>query len=173
MGRPRERTPTDLVQRVIVGVPAAVVAVVLIYLSPETFAVTALVLGGAALGELWGMYERVHPVKLAGFLALAGYAAAAHFGGEHQVLLVTVAAFPLMFLLGMATPGAGPSMTARLSLTIFGITWIGLAIAHAVLLRQLPHGADIIIDILIGTFVGDSGAYLGGRALGRRRLAPS
>jgi phosphatidate cytidylyltransferase len=119
------------------------------------------------------MYERVHPVKLAGFLALAGYAAAAHFGGEHQVLLVTVAAFPLMFLLGMATPGAGPSMTARLSLTIFGITWVGLAIAHAVLLRQLPHGADIIIDILIGTFVGDSGAYLGGRALGRRRLAPS
>jgi phosphatidate cytidylyltransferase len=173
MGRPRERTSSDFLQRVIVGVPAAAVAIVLIYLSPETFAVTALVLGGAALGELWGMYERVHPVKLAGFLAVAGYVAAAHFGGEHQVLLVTVLAFPVMFLLGLAQPGGGPAMTARMSLTIFGITWIGLAVAHAVLLRELPHGADIIIDVLIGTFIGDSGAYLGGRAVGRRKLAPA
>jgi phosphatidate cytidylyltransferase len=164
---------SDLTQRVIVGVPAAVVAVVAIYLSPITFALTALVLGGAALGELWGMYERVRPVKLAGFLAVIAYAAAAHFGGEHQVLLVTVASFPVMFALGISQPGGGPAMTARLSLTILGITWIGLAIAHAVMLRELPHGADIIIDVLIGTFIGDSGAYLGGRALGRRRLAPS
>jgi phosphatidate cytidylyltransferase len=173
MGRPRERTSSDLMQRVIVGVPAAAVAIVLIYLSPETFAVTALVLGGAALGELWGMYARVHPVKLAGFLAIAGYAAAAHFGGEHPVLLVTVLVFPVMFLLGVTGPGGGPTMTARMSLTVFGTVWIGLAIAHAILLRELPHGADIIIDVLLGTFIGDSGAYLGGRALGRRRLAPS
>jgi len=165
--------PSDLLQRVIVGVPAAIVAIIAITLSPETFAITALVLGGAAMGELWGMYERVHPVKLAGFLAIAGYAAAAHFGGEHQVLLVTVAAFPVMFLLAIAQPGGGPARTARMSLTILGITWIGLAIAHAIMLRQLPHGADIIIDVLIGTFIGDSGAYLGGRALGRRPLAPS
>ena len=38
----------------------------------EAFALTALFLGGAAMGELWGMYERVGPVKLAGFLALVG-----------------------------------------------------------------------------------------------------
>jgi phosphatidate cytidylyltransferase len=164
---------SDLAQRVLVGVPAAIVAVVLIYLSPETFAITALVLGGAALGELWGMYERVHPVKLAGFLALAGYACAAHFGGEHQVLLVTVASFPVMFALAMRQPGGGPALTARMSLTMLGITWIGLAIAHAIMLRELPHGADIIIDVLIGTFIGDSAAYLGGRAVGHRKLAPS
>ena len=156
--------------------PAAVVAVVVVFVGPIAFALAALVLCVAGMGELWGMYERVHPVRLAGFLALAGYAAAAHFGGEHQVLLVTVAAFPVMFVLGLAGPGqgqGGPAMTARLSLTILGITWIGLALAHAILLRELPHGADIIIDVLIGTFVGDTGAYLGGRAVGHRRLAPS
>ena len=47
-----------------------------------------------------------------------------------------------------------------------------LAIAHAVLLRRLPHGDAIIVDILVGTFVGDTGAYLGGRSFGTRRLAP-
>ena len=40
------------------------------------------------------------------------------------------------------------------------------------LLRGTPHGDGIIIDILVGTFVGDTGAYLGGRCFGTRRLAP-
>src|SRR3954468_24583685 len=164
---------SELLQRIVVGVPAAIVGVVLIYLDPLSFAVMVLVLGVAALGELWGMYHRVHPIRLAGFLALVAYAAAAHFGGEHQVLLTTPALFPAMFLLGLLQPQDRPSVTARWSLTVFGTVWIGFAVAHAILLRQLDHGADIVIDILIGTFIGDTGAYLGGRSLGRRRLAPS
>ncbi len=163
---------SEFAQRVIVGVPAAVVAVFLIYIDPIAFAVLALLLGGAALGELWGIYRRVHPVRLAGFLAIAGFAAAAHFGGPRQVLLVVVALFPVMFLLSLAQPGR-PSQTARWSLTVFGTVWMGMAVAHAILLRELPHGEDIIIDVLIGTFIGDSGAYLGGRSFGRRKLAPS
>ncbi|HVL95364.1 MAG TPA: CDP-archaeol synthase, partial [Solirubrobacteraceae bacterium] len=43
---------------------------------------------------------------------------------------------------------------------------------HAIMLHELPHGEAIIIDVLVGTFIGDSGAYLGGRAFGRRKLAP-
>jgi phosphatidate cytidylyltransferase len=30
-----------------------------------------------------------------------------------------------------------------------------------------------VIDVLVGTFLGDTGAYLGGRLFGRRPLAPS
>ena len=40
------------------------------------------------------------------------------------------------------------------------------------LLRGLPHGLGIVIDVLVGTFLGDTGAYLGGRLFGRRPLAP-
>jgi phosphatidate cytidylyltransferase len=170
-GAERRNLSTDLLQRVVVAVPAAIVAVFLIYVDELAFAALALVLGVAAMGELWGMYARVHPVRLAGFLALIAYACAAQFGGEHQVLLVTVCAFPVMFVIGTAQPG-GPSLTARWSLTTFGLVWIGMAVAHAILLRRLEHGPDIIIDVLIGTFIGDSGAYLGGRMFGRRRLAP-
>jgi phosphatidate cytidylyltransferase len=56
--------------------------------------------------------------------------------------------------------------------TVLGLVWIGVALAHAVLLRELPHGDGIVIDVLVGTFVGDTGAYLGGRSFGTRRLAP-
>jgi phosphatidate cytidylyltransferase len=47
-----------------------------------------------------------------------------------------------------------------------------MALAHAILLRELPHGDGIVIDVLVGTFVGDSGAYVGGRWFGTRALAP-
>src|SRR5690348_1886574 len=59
-----------------------------------------------------------------------------------------------------------------MSLTTLGVVWVGMAVSHAVLLRNSPHGNAIIIDILVGTFVGDTGAYLGGRSFGTRKLAP-
>ena len=47
--------------------------------------------------------------------------------------------------------------------------WIGLALAHAVLLRDLDHGDGLLVDVLIATFIGDTGAYFGGRIWGTRR----
>jgi len=87
------------------------------------------------------------------------------------VLLVMVALLPLLFGLTLAGP-ARRAPTFDMALTLLGVWWIGLAIAHAVLLRELPHGGAIMVDVLVGTFVGDTGAYLGGRLLGSRRLAP-
>jgi phosphatidate cytidylyltransferase len=42
-----------------------------------------------------------------------------------------------------------------------------------VLLRGLPHGSGIVVDVLVGTFIGDTGAYFGGRLFGKRPLAPA
>jgi phosphatidate cytidylyltransferase len=56
--------------------------------------------------------------------------------------------------------------------TLLGIYWIGFGFAHVELLRQLPHGNAVLIDVLVGTFVGDTAAYVGGRLFGRRLLAP-
>ena len=52
------------------------------------------------------------------------------------------------------------------------MVWIGLPLAHAVFLRSLDHGDGLVIDVLVGTFVGDTAAYAGGRLWGRRPLAP-
>jgi phosphatidate cytidylyltransferase len=62
--------------------------------------------------------------------------------------------------------------TVTIAATLFGLVWIGLAFAHAVLLRDLHHGAGIMIDVAVATFLGDTGAYAGGRLFGRRPLAP-
>jgi phosphatidate cytidylyltransferase len=163
----------DLSARVLVAIPAIVFAVFIVVSGGWVFTAGALVLGILCLHELLRMYEGVRPVKLAGFAALIGLGVAAQLGEERQVLLAAVAFFPVLFLIAMAMPPReGATITAGMAITVFGVFWIGMAIAHAVLLRGTPHGDGIVIDILVGTFVGDTGAYLGGRWFGTRRLAP-
>jgi phosphatidate cytidylyltransferase len=172
--RPRRRRGTsDLGLRIIAAVPAVAFAIFIIVMGGWVFAAGAVLLGLVCLHELFRMYESVRPIRLAAFLAIIGLAVAALEGGERQVLLALVAFIPVMFLLGIAVPrGEGPSLTAAMALTTFGAVWIGMAIAHAVLLRETAHGDGIIVDILVGTFLGDTGAYFGGRWFGTRRLAP-
>jgi phosphatidate cytidylyltransferase len=173
--RPRRPRPSrsgrrsDLGSRVLVAVPAFAVAVFLVARGGVLFAVALLILGWVCLDELYRLSARAHPAKLAGFAALLALLLAAHYGTRDQVLLVAVAALPAAFLMTLVAPRGS---IFGVTVTLLGVWWIGLAMAHAVLLRALPHGGGIFIDVLVGTFVGDSGAYLGGRSFGRRRLAP-
>jgi phosphatidate cytidylyltransferase len=168
------RRPTgqrsDLGARVLVALPAIAVALFLVIEGGAVFTLGLLVFGGVCMHELYAMYDRARPVRLAGFIALAGLLAAAHYGGQYQILLVAVCSLPMLFAFTLLQPQ--PSLGGML-VTLLGIYWIGFAFAHAVLLRQLPHGLGIVIDVLVGTFLGDTGAYLGGRLFGRRPLAPS
>jgi phosphatidate cytidylyltransferase len=166
---PDSSTRSDLAARLLVAVPAVAVALFLVIEGGGVFAIGVFLLGCVCMHELFAMYARAHPVRIAGFIALAGLIAAAHYGGQFQILLVAVAAVPMLFGFTIAQPR--PSV-AGMTVTLLGIYWIGLALAHAVLLRQLPHGEGVVIDVLVGTFLGDTGAYVGGHLFGRRPLAP-
>jgi phosphatidate cytidylyltransferase len=155
---------------VLVALPAIALALFLVIEGGSIYTLGLFALGCLCMHELYGMLARTHPARLAGFLTLAGLLVAAEYGGQFQILLVAVAALPVLFALTLAQPR--PSV-AGLAVTLLGIYWIGFALAHAVLLRGLPHGEGIVIDVLVGTFLGDTGAYLGGRMFGRRPLAPN
>lgn len=161
---------SDLGARILVALPAIAVALFLVIEGGLVFALGLLVLGLACMHELFAMYERVHPIRLGGFIALAALLAAAQYGAQYQLLLVAVCVLPLLFALTLLQrrPSVG-----GLALTLLGVYWIGFALAHAILLRSLNHGLGIVIDVLVGTFLGDTGAYLGGRLFGRRPLAPT
>ena len=154
----------------LVALPALAVAAIVIARGGLLFAAVLLILGWICLDELYRMTARAHPAKLVGFLALFALLVAAHYGTRDQVLLIAVAALPASFLVTLIAPAGS---IFGITVTLLGVWWVGLALAHAVLLRDLPHGGGILTDVVIGTFVGDSGAYFGGRAFGRRRLAPS
>jgi phosphatidate cytidylyltransferase len=161
---------SDLLARVGAAIPAIAIALFLVIEGGAIFALGMFVFGCICMHELFAMFERAHPVRLAGYIALAGLLVAALYGTQFQVLLVLVASLPMLFALTLLSPS--PS-AGGLGLTLLGIFWIGLALAHAVMLRGLPHGIGIVIDVLVGTFLGDTGAYLGGRLFGKRPLAPS
>ncbi len=153
------------------AVPAAVVAILFVDLGGLAFALFMMVIGWICMHELYRLLQRWRPLPLVGFASLAGMVLAARYGTERQVLEVAMATLPVLVLFVMTRP-APVGATVAVAGTVLGVYWIGFAFAHAVLLRQLPHGNGIIIDVLVGTFLGDTGAYLGGKLFGRRPLAP-
>ncbi len=166
---PRRRS--DLLSRVLVAVPAAIVAIVFIDLGGLAFALFMIAIGWACLHELYRLLARWRPVPVVGFAALAGMVLAARYGGQRPVMEVAVGTIPILFLAVVLRARRGGA-TVAIAGTLLGVYWIGLAFAHAVLLRELHHGNAIIIDVLVGTFLGDTAAYIGGRLFGRRPLAP-
>ena len=165
----RRNQRSDFSARLLTAIPAIAVALFLVISGGLVFTLGLIVLGVVCMHELFDMYQRAHPVRLAGFLGLAGLLLAAQYGGQFDILLAAVAILPVLF--GLTLAQRRPS-AAGIAVTLLGLYWIGFALAHAVLLRGLPHGEGIVIDVLVGTFVGDTGAYLGGRMFGRRPLAP-
>jgi phosphatidate cytidylyltransferase len=163
---------SDLGGRIAAAIPAIVFAIFIVVQGGWWFAAGATLLGLACLHELYQMLSSVRPARLAGFLALIGLAVAAMLGGPDQVLLVAVASIALTFLLTFAGPSAAGGVFG-IAAVLLGIFWVGLAIAHAIMLRELDHGGGALAAILAGTFAGDTGAYLGGKARGRHRMAPS
>jgi phosphatidate cytidylyltransferase len=171
--RPREpppRTGSELLIRILVAVPSAVLVVVFIDLGGLAWALFMIAVGCLAQIELYRMLGRWRPLPAVGLAATAGMVLAARYGDRRDILEVMVITVPVLFLLVLAR-GTGRTSTAVAS-TLLGVYWIGLAVTHGELLRQLPHGNGVVIDVLLGTFIGDTGAYLGGRLFGRRPLAP-
>jgi phosphatidate cytidylyltransferase len=172
---PRKRVPgkrSDLLARVLVAVPAAILAIVFVDLGGTAWAVLMVVVGCLCLSELYRMLGRWRPAPAVGFAALIAMVLTARFGTQRDVLEVAVIALPVTFLVVIGRGHSGIA-TVAIAGTLLGVYWIGFAFAHAELLRQQPHGGGVLIDVMVGTFLGDTGAYVGGRVFGRRPLAPS
>jgi phosphatidate cytidylyltransferase len=166
-----KRRPSDLLTRVLIGVPLAILAIAFVDLGGIPWAVLMIVASLLCLSELYEMLARWRPIQTVGFAGAVAMVIVARYGNVRDVLEVAMITIPVTFLAVAMAQQRGMA-TVRVAGTLLGIWWIGLAFAHAELLRGVPHGGSIIIDVMLGTFLGDAGAYLGGRLFGRRPLAP-
>jgi phosphatidate cytidylyltransferase len=167
---PRARGRSDLLARVAVAVPSVIVAIVFVDLGGLAWAILMAALGCACMSEVYRLLSRWKPVSIVGFLALVGMCIAGRYGDEREVLEIALVAVPVLFL-AVAARGQQGGASVSIAGTLLGIYWIGFAFACAVLLRELVNGSGILIDVMVGTFLGDTGAYFGGRMFGRRPLA--
>jgi phosphatidate cytidylyltransferase len=173
---PREERPaprsSETLSRVLWAVPAIVLAVAIIVVGGEVFAAAMIGFACVGMAELFQMTARARPFRLVAFAAAAGMIAAAYFGDSFQMVLAGVAFFPVMLAFA-ARRESLRNVTYSMAVTVFGVVWIAIPFGHAVLLRDLPdHGAALLVDVLVATFLADTSAYLGGRMFGSRPLAP-
>ncbi len=166
--KPRRRS--DLASRILVAIPLAIATIIFIGLGGLPFQLFMIAAGLICMHECYRLLGAWRPVSVIGFAALAAMVFAARSSGQGGVLAAAVAAVPVAVLAVMARDQPRP--TVSVGATLLGIYWVGFAFGHVELLRELPHGNSVLIDVLVGTFVGDTCAYAGGRLFGRRQLAP-
>jgi phosphatidate cytidylyltransferase len=171
--RRRGRGSGETAKRVLVALPWIVFAIAITVAGGVVFALAMVALGVVALREYAAIAARYRPLLLPAYVAVAALVAAAYLGTAFNILYVIAAAFPLLFAFA-ADARHRDGATVSLGVTLLGVLWIGIPLAHAVLLRELPdHGAALLIDVLVGTFVADTAAYATGRMFGSHKIAPN
>lgn len=158
--------------RIVVGAVGLPVVLVLVYLGDWWLFGLAVVVALLALHEFWSMTRSLRPLALAGYLGAIGTLLGAELGGTRWALAGFLATFALAFLLkGIADTKT--ATTVSVGATVLGTGWIGLGLAHLLLLRAMEdHGRLAAFTVLLTVFVSDTAAYFVGRLIGRHKLAP-
>jgi phosphatidate cytidylyltransferase len=169
----RKRGGGETARRILVAVPAIVIAIAIIVTPSIVFMLAAIVIGILCLREYLEMANSTRPLAIPAYATVAALVVGAHFGTSYTVLLIFAASFPVLFAFA-ADARHRDGSTVSMGVTMLGVVWIGIPLAHAVFLRDLPdHGAALLIDVLVGTFVTDTAAYATGRMFGSHKFAPS
>jgi phosphatidate cytidylyltransferase len=162
----------ETARRIAVAIPWIAFAIAITVLGGLAFALAMVAIGLLCLREYFLMTAPLRPIQMAAYIAVVAMVLAAHFGTAFNVLLLGTASFPLLFFFG-ARRRPREGVVVSMGVTVLGAVWIGLPLVHAVLLRDLPnHGAALLVDVLVGTFATDTGAYAVGRMFGSHPIAP-
>ena len=132
------------------------------------------VLGGLiALHELYAIARQARPLLLAGYLGFVLALLGEELGGVPWLLGGILSTLLLSFLV-FGLSHERPSATASFGVTILGVVWIGGGLGSLLLVRDIPeYGFWALIAVLFAVFAADTAAYVVGRAIGRRKLAPA
>lgn len=171
MATSRRNEGSDLGARIVYAIPAIIFAILIVGQGGTVFAAGIILLGLLAFAELFKLMHAPRPPVVAGYLVVIAMVLGARFGDRDTVLLIMAISVPIVFFLTVLRPQRKDASWA-MAVVFLGIMWIGMALAHAMLLRKLPHGGGLLVDCLIGTFLGDTGAYFAGRMFGSTRLSP-
>jgi phosphatidate cytidylyltransferase len=168
-----KRSRSETLARIAWALPWIAVVVTIAVVGGELFAAAMIGFGCVGVAELFRMAGDARPFPLVAYAAVAALVVAAFYGTAFQLVIVVAATIPAVFVAAVARKERD-GVTVSIAITLLGVIWIGIPFAHAVLLRELPdHGAALLVDVLVATFVADTAAYAGGRLFGRHRLAPA
>jgi phosphatidate cytidylyltransferase len=154
----------------VVGIPVVLGAVYLGGWWLFSLLVVAALLG---LHEFWLLAKPLAPLAPAGYIGAILALVGAETGGVLWMIGGVLVSLALAFLLkGISATRQAP--TASISATVMGSVWIGCGLAFTLLLRDIPdNGRLAAFTVILAVWAGDTLAYIGGRLLGRHRMAPN
>ena len=165
--------------RVITGIIAVAVMLIVFKLGTAPALVLCAVVVTFAAGECFGVMRRAgyHPATLLGLVGTVSLMVAAYTKGPSAIplVLVLIAVFTMLwYLFGIerGSPIAGSAST------LFTIGWIALLGSYAALLlspSEFPNrtGIAFLLGAIIATVANDVGALVIGGWIGRHALAPN
>jgi phosphatidate cytidylyltransferase len=136
---------------------------------------TALVIVALVLGlhEFWLLTKPLAPLAPAGYIGAVLAVVGAKLGGIEWMVGGVLTTLALAFMLkGISATRQAP--TTSISATVLGAVWVGCGLAFTLLVRDLPvHGRLAALTLVLAVWAGDTLAYIGGRLLGRHKMAPN
>jgi phosphatidate cytidylyltransferase len=134
-----------------------------------------LVLAGGliALHELYRIARELRPLVLAGYLGFLLALLGVQLGDARWLLGGMLATLLFAFLV-FGLSHERPSATASFGVTLLGVVWVAGGLGCLLLVRDIPdYGFWALMAVLFSVFAADTVAFFVGRAVGRRKLAPS
>jgi len=167
--------PAALVKRLATAVVGIPLAVWVIAAAPRwVFALLVVALSAAAAWELTRLFERAGRPGYA-WLAVVGAAGVTASFGAPGFPGTTVAVFTAALALALSLPVwlDGPPAVDPVTVTLLAIAYVGWSLGYALLLANMPDGADLLLFLVGTTWAGESAAFAVGSAVGRHPLASS
>jgi phosphatidate cytidylyltransferase len=164
---------TPLISRVLVALLGLPLVLVLVWAGGWWLFALAAVAAVLALHEYALMIRSLRPVILAAYAGALLSLVGAHLGGLQWTVAGFLTTMVLAFLLHWIAT-TRQSATVAIASTVLGAAWIGLGLAHLLLLREIPSEGELAtFTVLLAVWAGDIGAFFAGRLIGRHKLAPA
>lgn len=166
---------SNLTSRVLVAALLAPIALGAAFAGGIWLVLFLIVASLAAVDELCRMTREFAPVTVAAMLGAVLFVVCTHWKGADGLLIPLPVLLFSSFVLSIAV-ARRERPTVSLAITVFGAVYIGFGLASLGLLRDMGTdkvGFNLVLACLLGTWLSDIAAYFGGRAVGRRKLAPA
>jgi len=171
-GAPRSGRLGDLPGRLAVAIPGAAVVATLLWVGGAAWASLVAIVAAFAAFEGVRLLRDSRALALATGALTTGIITAVAIDGPEALAPAFMAAFGLLAIGSFAVIRAGDRTQSVLVGTLC-LIWVGAALAHGVLLRELEDGGVLVLAVLVGTFLGDTFAHILGSLFGKTPLAPS